>query len=188
MLSSVAPVHEGPVVVTVGDSSIASMNSLQFGAQVVSVNGGTVSDINSWQNASAPNAGSMVSLSYYYKGSQYNVSMPSGVEVTGVSKGYPAYNIGIQTGMLIASLNDSLIRNENDLSVALHNTHGGQTVNITVMSYHADTNAYENVSSITNITLLAGRIISVPRVLAYPPVSWTTGSWASTALTLVPVW
>lgn len=155
MLSSVAPVHEGPVVVTVGDSSIASMNSLQFGAQVVSVNGGTVSDINSWQNASAPNAGSMVSLSYYYKGSQYNVSMPSGVEVTGVSKGYPAYNIGIQTGMLIASLNDSLIRNENDLSVALHNTHGGQTVNITVMSYHADTNAYENVSSITNITLLS---------------------------------
>ncbi|MGD0817495.1 MAG: site-2 protease family protein [Methanomassiliicoccales archaeon] len=155
MLSSVTPVREGPVVVTVADNSISSMNSLQFGAQVVSVNGGTVSDIYSWQNATAPNAGATVSLSYYYKGGQYNVSMPSGVQVTGVTKGYPAYNVGIQSGMLIASLNNTPITNENDLRVALHNTHGGQTVNITVMSYHADTEAYENVSSINNVTLLS---------------------------------
>jgi membrane-associated protease RseP (regulator of RpoE activity) len=155
MLSSITPVHEGPVVVTVADNSIASMNSYQFGTQVISVNGGTVSDIYSWQNASAPNAGAMVNLSYYYKGTQYNVSMPSGVEVTGVTKGYPAYNAGIQSGMLIYSFNDTLIKNENDLRVALHNTHGGQTVNITVMSYHSDTKAYENVSSITNVTLLS---------------------------------
>jgi membrane-associated protease RseP (regulator of RpoE activity) len=155
MLSSVAPVREGPVVVTVADNSIASMHSLQFGAQVVAINGGTVSDIYSWQNATAPNAGAMVGISYYYKGGQVNVSVPSGVEVTGVTKGYPAYNIGIQSGMLMASLNDTQIRNENDLRVALQRTHGGQTVNITVMSYHADTNAYENVSSITNVTLLS---------------------------------
>ncbi len=155
MLSSATPLRDGPVVATVADNSIASMNDLQFGAQVVMVNGAAVNDIYSWQNASAPNAGAMVSVSYFFKGGQYNVSMPSGVEVTSVSKGYPAYNIGIQTGMLISSLNDEPIRNENDLRVALHNTHGGQTVNITVMSYHADSQAFENVSSIVNVTLLS---------------------------------
>jgi membrane-associated protease RseP (regulator of RpoE activity) len=155
MLSSVTPVREGPVVVTVADNSIASMNDLQFGAQVVTVNGATVSNIYSWQNASAPNAGANVSLSYYFRGVQYNSSMTSGVEITSVTKGYPAYIAGIQTGMLIASLNDTPIRNENDLRVMLRNTHGGQTVNITVMSYHSDTKVFENVSSITNVTLLS---------------------------------
>jgi membrane-associated protease RseP (regulator of RpoE activity) len=154
MLSSVTPLREGPVIVTVADNSISSMNDLQFGAQVVSVNGTTVSNIYHWQNASAPNAGSNVSLSYYYKGTLYNnISITSGVEITSVSKGYPAYNAGIQSGMLISSLNDTPIRNENDLRVTLHNTHGGQTVNITVMAYH--NNTFENVSSITNVSLLS---------------------------------
>ena len=155
MLSSVTPVHEGPVVVTVADDSIASMNSLQFGAQVISVNGAAVSNVYSWQNVSAPNAGSTVSVSYYYKGAQNNISLYSGVEVTSVTKGYPADKAGIQTGMLISSFNDIAIRNEYNLFVALHNTHGGQTVNITVMKYFADTQKFENVSGITNITLLS---------------------------------
>ncbi len=155
MLSSVEPVREGPVVATVADNSIASMSDLQFGAQVVSVNGAPVTDIYSWQNATAPNAGSVVSLSYYYKSTQYNASLVSGVQVTSVTKGYPANLVGIQSGMLISSLNDTSVRNENDLRVALRNTQGGQTVNITVMSYHADTQAYENVSSINNVTLLS---------------------------------
>jgi membrane-associated protease RseP (regulator of RpoE activity) len=153
MLGSIEPVRDGPVVVTVADNSIASMNGLQFGAQVVSINGETVSNTYSWQNASAPSAGTNVSIVYYFKGGLNNASIPSGVVLTGVSKGYPAYNVGIQTGMLVASLNDTQIRNENDLRVALQRTHGGQTVNITVMSYHADTKRYENVSSINNVTL-----------------------------------
>ena len=155
MLSSISPVHEGPVVVTVADNSIASMNSFQFGAQVVSVNGATVSDIYSWQNATAPNAGSSVNISYFYKGSLNNISITSGVEVTSVTKGYPANNAGIQSGMLIASFNNTPIRNENDFRVALHNTHGGQTVNITVMKYFDDTKMFENLSSINNITVLS---------------------------------
>ena len=155
MLSSVTPVRDGPVVVTVADNSIASMNSLQFGAQVVSVDGSAMTDIYSWQNATAPNAGSNVSLTYFYRNAQYNASIVSGVQVTGVTKGYPASDIGLQSGMLLASLNDTPIRNENDLRVTLRNTYGGETVNITVMSYHADTKAYENVSAITNVTLLS---------------------------------
>jgi membrane-associated protease RseP (regulator of RpoE activity) len=114
-----------------------------------------VTDIYSWQNATAPNAGSTVSLSYYYKAIQHNASLFSGVQITSVTKGYPANIAGIQSGMLIASLNDTLIRNENDLRVALRNTHGGQTVNVTVMSYHTDTKAYENVSSISTVTLIS---------------------------------
>ena len=155
MMSSVAPVREGPVVVTVGDNSISSAHDLQFGAQVVSINGGTVSDIYSWQNASAPNAGANVSITYYFKGGLNNVSIPSGVEFTGVTKGYPADLAHIQTGMLISSLNNTQIRNENDLRVALQRTHGGQTVNVTVMSYNAVNGDYENVSSIHNVTLLS---------------------------------
>ena len=155
MLSSISPVHEGPVVVTVADTSIASMNSFQFGAQVVSVNGATVSDIYSWQNVSAPNAGSSVNLTYYYKGNLNSINMTSGVEVTSVTKDYPANNAGIQSGMLIASFNNTPIRNENDFRVGLHNTHGGQTVNITVMKYFADTKRFENVSGIHNITVLS---------------------------------
>jgi membrane-associated protease RseP (regulator of RpoE activity) len=154
MLSSVTPVRDGPVVVTVADNSIASMNSLQFGAQVVSVNGSAMTDIYSWQNASAPNAGATVGISYYYKGGQYNVSIPSGVEITGVTKGYPAYNIGIQSGMLLASLNDTQVRNENDLRVALQRTHGGQTVNITLLSYNVVNNSYDIVKS-TSVALIS---------------------------------
>ncbi len=154
MLSSVTPVRDGPVVVTVGDSSIASMNSLQFGAQVVSINGSAMTDIYSWQNATAPNAGSNVSLTYFYKNVQYNASIASGVQVTGVTNGYPAYNIGVQSGMLLASLNDTQIRNENDLRVALQRTHGGQTVNITLLSYDAVDHSYDIVKS-TNLTLLS---------------------------------
>ena len=152
MLSSVAPVREGPVVVTVADNSIAAMNSIQFGAQIVSINGDTVSNTSSWQNVTAPSAGSLVGVTYFYRGGEYNASVISGVEITGVTKGYPAYNAGIQSGDLIASLNDTQITNENGLRLALLNTHGGQTVNVTVLAYNAIRNDFEN-TNITSITL-----------------------------------
>jgi membrane-associated protease RseP (regulator of RpoE activity) len=61
------------------------------------------------------------------------------------TRGLAANTAGIEPGMIIASLNDSVIHNQTDLQQTLSLTHPLQTVNITVLSFNAVTGKYQDL-------------------------------------------
>jgi membrane-associated protease RseP (regulator of RpoE activity) len=154
-LSSVVPVRDGPIVVTVAGDSPAFNGGLEFGSQIVGVGGIPIVDPAEFDDIDAPDPGSLVSLRYYFKGQEYNREFYSGVAITHASSDLPAANAGVKTGMILASINDTLIHNPNDFSEAMSQTHPQQTVNITVMSWVATTKSFEPVANITHVTLVS---------------------------------
>lgn len=153
MVSQAAPIHEGPVIMsTIGDGP-ADVADLGFGCQVLSIDGVNVTNLESWVNVTAPAAGSLVNVTYFYKGDILSKQVISGVALTSVSNDYPAYDSGMRSGMILASLNDTQIRNEGDLKDALALTLPFQTVNVTVMQWNGTMANYVIVAGLTQVTL-----------------------------------
>jgi len=68
------------------------------------------------------------------------------------TRGLAAETAGLTPGMIIASLNDSVIRNQTDLQHTLALTHPLQTVNITALSFNQAFGKYQD-SGITSLQL-----------------------------------
>lgn len=168
IVSSAQPVGDGPVVLGYVDGSPAQLAEIGYGHQMVSFNGTTVHSLDDWYNVSAPNPGSTASLGYFYNGENGNVTVFSGVTLSAVSKGYPAYQAGLRSNMMIASLNDTVIHNDNDLKAVLANTYPGETVNVSALTYNATTNTYQPVPGIVNVTLTSKRQYYVENNIALP--------------------
>jgi membrane-associated protease RseP (regulator of RpoE activity) len=152
-LSSVVPVRDGPVVVTVAGDSPASYGGLEFGSQIVEIGGIVVVDPDDLNDIDAPYPGDLVSVKYFFKSQEFNGQFYSGVAITSSSKGLPAADVGIETGMILRSINDTVLYNPDDFTEAMSRTHPQQTVNITAMSWNDTTQSYLPVASIHQVTL-----------------------------------
>ena len=152
-LSSASPIRDGPVVVQVGADSPAFHADIQFGAQIVEVGSYRVLSPDDLDNISAPDPGNPVEVDYYFKGTQYMKEVCSGVAITQASGDLPAANAGIRAGMILASINDTIIRNPDDFRNVMSFTRPHQVVNVTVLAYNSTTEWYVEVTSITNVTL-----------------------------------
>ena len=152
-LSSVAPAREGPVILSVADDGPASHASMAFGSQIVRIDGMSVVNRDDFENFTAPLPGENVTVEYYFSNSLYSKEVQSGVVVTQTSSGLPAADAGIMAGMIIASLNDTVVRNYSDLKAAQSMTRPYQTVNITVLAYYTGTGKFEVFKDISEITL-----------------------------------
>jgi membrane-associated protease RseP (regulator of RpoE activity) len=153
MVTQAAPIYEGPVIMNNVDDSPADLADLGYGCQILSIDGVNVTDLDSWANVTAPAAGSLVNVTYFLEGNIRSKEVFSGVALTSVSKGLPAYDSGMRSGMLMASLNDTLITNENDLKEALGLTLPFQTVNVTVLQWDAGSGDYLVLAGLTQVTL-----------------------------------
>ncbi len=152
-LSSVSPVRDGPVVVTAADNSPAEHGDLEFGSQIIEINGNRVLDPMDLEDIDAPNPGNNVTIEYFLGGQERTEQVCSGVSITRVSGGLPAGDSGIKTGMILASINDTVISNPVNLTEAMSLTHPQQTVNITMLSWSDESQRYIEVEAITQITL-----------------------------------
>jgi membrane-associated protease RseP (regulator of RpoE activity) len=155
MMASVEPVRDNPIVVSVGDDGPADMAGLRFGAQIVEIDGQEILTNEDYSSFAAPDPGGTVQVTYYYKGEESTVPVISGVMLTQVSDGYPADQAGLRAGMLVRSLNDTIIRNNEDLTLTLQRTVGGQTINVTALYYDPVSQSYLVEPSVSSITLVS---------------------------------
>jgi len=157
MMGSVEPVRDNPIIVSVAEDGPADMAGLSFGAQILMIDGQNITTYEDYASFAAPDPGEVVNVTYYYENEKITTQVTSGVVLTSVSSGYPADDAGLEAGMIIYSLNDTIIRCNDDFTSALKMTKGGQTVNVTALSYDADTDTYVLDPSVTSVTLMSRR-------------------------------
>ena len=143
MMNTVSVKQDGLYVANV----YSGMNSKVFvpGDMIVEVNGEKVNKIDAFYSVNAPNPGENVPVKIYSNGFK-TVNATSGVFITSVVKGYPAYNAHLQNGWIFYSINHTIIKNEKDFFDALNSTKAGQTVEIVMLDEHLNTKTF-------NITL-----------------------------------
>ena len=153
MMSSVEPTHEGALAVGVVEDSPADLAGLAPTSVVVSVGGTQIGSAADMESRSSPSPGSSVDVQYYFKGQLSSASVVDGVVVAYVASGYAADDAGLDTGMVIVSLNGTALDNSSKLSDVMALTHAGQTVSVTAMSYDASSSSFVVNTSMTHITL-----------------------------------
>jgi len=153
VVASAEPVGDGPVVLSILEDSPADVAGLEYGSQIVSWNGVEINSQDDWSQVPNVYPGQNITLTYFYDGDYYTVNTTAGVVLTSVSSDYPAYDAGIRSGMMIVSLNDTIIYNDQTLKDVLANTTPGQTINVTVALYDEAGMTWENETGITTVTL-----------------------------------
>jgi membrane-associated protease RseP (regulator of RpoE activity) len=153
VVAAAEPVNDGPVVLSVLDGSPAELSGLEYGCQIVAVNGVAITSLDDWYDLPSVQPGDNITLTYFYDGDEKTVNVTAGVILTGASSGYPAYEAGIRAGMMIISLNDTPILNDQDLKDILSSTVPNEVVNVTVLSYDEASMTWVQETSITNVTL-----------------------------------
>jgi membrane-associated protease RseP (regulator of RpoE activity) len=150
-MASAAPVRDNPVVTGVGEDSPALHAGIGFGMQLMDIGGVPIETVDDFNSLSF-DPGSSIAVTYYFSGELKSSSATAGVALVDVSHGLPAYSVGLRTGMILAMLNDTIIRNQQDLEDILDLTNAGQTVSLRALYYEESSQSYE-VFSATSITL-----------------------------------
>ncbi len=102
---------------------------LPMGSVILEINGTPIGNYEDFMNINAPLPGEMVNVKISLDGIK-NVSAYSGVIVSSVLKGYPAYEAGIKPGWIFYSINGSVVRNQRDFYEILNHTRSGVPVDI----------------------------------------------------------
>ncbi|UCE81028.1 MAG: site-2 protease family protein [Methanobacteriota archaeon] len=141
MMSSAIPSHEGALVVGVVEESPASLSGITPYTVVAEIDGGNVRSVDDIQDRHA-SPGSEVDVSYYFSGELKVAHVVDGLVVAYVVEGYGAFEAGLESGMVIVSLNDTLVTNLEVLRTIMAEVHSDQVVNITVMRYDVDADVF----------------------------------------------
>lgn len=155
LIGSVEPVRESPIVISLADDGPADRAGLRFGAQIVQLNGTEILTYEEFQSFPGPDPGTNITVSYYYNGELRTTEVTAGVMLTSVSSDYPAAKAGLRAGMLLHSVNGTVIRNDADLKEVLRNTVGGQTIPVTVLVYDKAVGTYVPEPTVRNVTLMS---------------------------------
>ncbi len=150
LVASAVPVRDGPVIVSVAGGSPASQAGLQFGAQIIDVNGSAISN-DGYSNITAV-PGTPVNVTYYYGGEQKETTVIAGLVVTSVISGLPADQAGLRSGMIISSINGTEVTSQYGFLSLISQLAIGKTVNITALVYEPTQNKYVVDSSVTDLT------------------------------------
>ncbi len=147
--SQIQPIHDGIVVYGVYPDSPAS-DVLTPGEEIISINGTEISSPEELLDFPFPPANKSVSVMVFDGHEAKNISITSGLIIVDVTEGYAAANSGIKEGMMISSLNGSLIHNYSEFLRALSHIKPGQTVSISL--YERNENGVYVHSQINHIT------------------------------------
>ncbi len=156
-MSSLEPTHEGALIsVTTGGvvvGSPAARAGLTANCVVTSVGGTVISNTTDLDRRLSPSPGALVNVSYYLAGRPHSVQMVDGIVVAFTASGYAAANAGLRAGMVLVSLNNTLIRSDAILRDVMAGMHANQTLNVTVMSYDSFAKGFVVNSTITTVKL-----------------------------------
>lgn len=153
MMSSAEAVHDGALVTGVVDGSPLGRAGIVPTSLIVSVGGQPVRGASDLEDGSLATPGTEVRIEYYYKGQLQSIDAVYGVVVAYVAEGFAAHSAGIRTGMVIVSLNGTLLSTTSDLSDAMSGLKAGQPVPVTVMSYSSSEGRFVADGTITSVTL-----------------------------------
>ncbi len=151
MVSSAEPIRDNPLVVSVADGSPAAWAGLSYGDQIISVNGVAIGD-GQYSNFNAPDPGTNVTISFYRGGELLQANVISGVVFTTIADDLPADDAGLRNGMILSSLNGSIVRNEADFRSILSSIVPGTTVPVSALTYNSASGSYEASSTVSSIT------------------------------------
>ena len=153
MMSSVDSVHDGALTVGVVENSPADIAGISPTSVIVSV-GGTPVASSDEMDIIHSEPGDLTSIEYYYGGELYRAEeVVDGIVVSFTTDGYAAAEAGLELGMVLVSLNGTVLTTVQDLSDAMALTHAGQVVDVTVMSYDPAAGSFTLDASITSIAL-----------------------------------
>lgn len=153
MMSSVDPTHEGALAVGVVGDSPADIAGLVPTSVLVSVGGTHMTTAADLKARDSPAPGAPVDVEYYFKGQLSSATMVDGIVVAYVASGFAADQAGLETGMVLVSLNGTALGNTTKLSDVMAQTRAGQTVDASVMSYDGPSASFVVSTNITHITL-----------------------------------
>ncbi|OGS42441.1 MAG: hypothetical protein A3K67_02010, partial [Euryarchaeota archaeon RBG_16_62_10] len=154
VMSSVEPAHEGALAFGVVDDSPASLAGLSPSSVIVSVGGIPVETASDLEGRVAPSPGAPVDIRYYYAGEMRTAAdVVDGIVIAYATTDFAAHEAGLRTGMVLVSINDTLIGNIGQLSEAMGLMRAGQTVSLTAMSYDESSDSFQVDPGITVVTL-----------------------------------
>jgi membrane-associated protease RseP (regulator of RpoE activity) len=154
MVSSAEPARDNPVITSIVVDTPAANAGLQFGDQVFSINGVEVPN-GGYASVDAPDPNTTVSMQYYRGNELRGAQVISGVVVTLTASNLPADQAGLEAGMILTSLNGTIIRNEDGFRSALLAVTPETTVPVTALVFNATAGQYENAAAVTSITPLS---------------------------------
>ena len=129
---SAKPVANGAIVTDITPDSPAKAYGIPVWSEIVTSNGFPVSNRTDLESTSFGAPGEAVEVRFVYKSEYLSVDIPGGVVVTSVSEG-PAFDAGIRKGMIVKSLNGSLVPSVRDFISITENATHNAPVSITVL-------------------------------------------------------
>jgi membrane-associated protease RseP (regulator of RpoE activity) len=155
---SARPISDGAVVVSTVPDSPAEKFGISPWSEIINIDAWPISNTSSLSRISFGAPGSPYNITILYNGNQSKVMVPGGVVLSQVYAGLPAHNAGLKRGMIIESLNDTIIHDLDDFHSVVENASHMSPVNISVLEYgFVDSVAgkywFVKNQSITNITL-----------------------------------
>ena len=154
MMSSVEPAHEGALATGIVEGSPAYHADIPQTSVIVSVGGYGVSSADDVDALSGIEPGTEVSVEYYFAGDlEVAEGVAYGLVVSYTVDGYAAHDGGLDAGMVLASLDGTVIRNMDDLRDAMDLTSAHDTVEVSVLSYNATSGMFAVDPDITSVQL-----------------------------------
>jgi len=154
MMTNVQPTHEGALATGVVEDSPAYLSGISAFSVITSIDGVPITSSHNFTSRESLSPGSTVTVQYYFKGALHTASnVTDGVVVAYTTAGFAASEYGLKPGMVLRSINDTLVGNLEGLSATMNLTRADKFVNATVMSYDASAGRFVVNGSVTQILL-----------------------------------
>jgi membrane-associated protease RseP (regulator of RpoE activity) len=137
---SATPIKNGAAVVDVAAESPADVSGIRPWSLVTGVGGHSISNVTDFSSVTFDYPGELTSVNLTLGGRDMMMALPGGIVVTSVTDG-PAFNAGVEPGMILAALDDRIIHSLHELTSVIENTTNEEPVNVTVLKFGHDTTA-----------------------------------------------
>lgn len=134
---SIEPRVEGALVTDVTTNSPAEKFGITIWSEITQIQATPIRNSTDLSHYWFAEPGQEIRVHTIHAGTPSEILMPGGVVVTAVYEG-PAFNAGLEPGMIIAALNDTVIHSADDLRSVTENATHNAPVNITVLKFGFD--------------------------------------------------
>jgi membrane-associated protease RseP (regulator of RpoE activity) len=128
MMGVVAPIHTGLAVVSVYDGSSAYSSGIRDWSEIVAIGGQHIANAGQFNSITGVVPGSSTGIEYIKGGHFHNASVVAGVVITGIVPSSPAQKAGLRPGLIIYSMNNSVVYSINGLLSNFNSTVPNQTI------------------------------------------------------------
>lgn len=134
---SIEPRVDGALVTDVTANSPAEKFGISIWSEITQIQATPIRNSTDLSHYWFEEPGQEIRVHAIHAGTPSEILMPGGVVVTAVYEG-PAFNAGLEPGMIIAALNDTVIHSADDLRSVTENATHSAPVNITVLKFGFD--------------------------------------------------